>query len=321
MNKELLREDISTNVDFSQSYSPDNLKDTEFYQLAEKIYKEEYQKNIKDSVIKIFSEHLVPIFENLEKSSTYETMKELKKIGSLELGFRILVFKKTQQKKILSELFDSDNMSDVNGLVVLRINDYELVYKKKSLITDSYALKEIYSKTEGLTLFLGEDNAINNISLRKDNIGELLLEENTFGTSLSLKNKNKVGYIKYVKESLSEINEKTEFKEVEITPIRNDIIKMNINDENKIYQKENDMILFSSKFLDRETKYLSLHLNYNYDSLDRMSKVEKECLESVFGPFNGLNMSGRLIYNKDGVEDLDEKIIFYYETLELMQKT
>lgn len=69
MNKELLREDISTNVDFSQGYSPDNLKDTEFYQLAEEIYKEEYKKNIKDSLVKIFSEHSVPIFENLEKSS------------------------------------------------------------------------------------------------------------------------------------------------------------------------------------------------------------------------------------------------------------
>lgn len=321
MNKELLREDISTNVDFSQSYTPDNLKDTEFYQLAEKIYKEEYKKNIKDSIIKIFSEHSVPIFENLEKSSTYEKMKELKKIGSLNIGFRILVFKKTQQKKIYSELFDSGDMSDVNGLVVLRINDYELVYKKKSLITDSYTLKEIYSKADGLTLFLGEDNAINNISLRKDNIGELILEENTFGTSLSLKNKNKMGYIKYVKESLSKINENTEFKEIAIKPIGNDIIKININDENKIYQKENDMLLFSSKLLGRETKYLSLHLNYNYDKLDKMSKVEKECLESVFGSSNGLNMSGRLIYNREGVEDLDEKIIFYYETLELMQKT
>jgi len=321
MNKELLKEDISTNVDFSQSYSPDNLKDTEFYQLAEKIYKEEYQKNIKDSVVKIFSEHSVPIFENLEKSSTYEIMKELKKIDSLNLGFRILVFKKTQQKKIYSELFDSEHMSDVNGLIVLRVNDYELVYKKKSLITDSYALKEIYSKADGLTLFLSEDNAINNISLKKDNIGELILEENTFGTSLSLKNKNKMGYIKYAKELLSEINENTEFKEIAIEPIGNDIIKININDENKLYQKENDMLLFSSKLLGRETKYLSFHLNYDYDKLDKMSKVEKECLESVFGSSNGLNMSGRLIYNRDGVEDLDEKIIFYYETLELMQKT
>lgn len=321
MNKELLREDISTNVDFSQSYSPDNLKDTVFYQLAEEIYKEEYKKNIKDSVIKIFSERLVPIFENLEKSSTYETMKELKKIGSLNLGFRILVFKKTQQKKIYSELFDSSDMSDVNGFIVLKINDYELVYKKKSSITDTYLLKEIYSKADGLTLLLGEDNAINNISLRNENIGELSIDENTFGTSLSLKNKNGMGYIKYVKESLSEINENTVFKEIAVKSIENDIIKINISDKNTIYQKENDMLFFSNKFLDRETKYLSLHLNYNYDSLDKMSKVEKECLESVFGSFNGLNMSGRLIYTRDHVEDLDEKIVFYYETLELMQKT